>query len=160
MSRTQRARHTPQNRITRFFLWCSGSDFDVLERVPRSETIKQVGYGTLVVVPAVLALFAMSYALSTLTTNPAIYLGGGFVWAMIVFSFDRFIVSTFRKSESIVNDITSTVFLSRLVFAAFVGVLVAHPLVMLYFNDSIEERLAADGRAKVAAIESDFTTHL
>jgi hypothetical protein len=154
--RSRRSRNTPQNRITHFFLWCSGTDFQVLDKVPRSETIKQVGYGTLVLVPAVLALFAMSYALSTLTTNPVIYLGGGLVWSIIVFCFDRFIVSTFRKSESTINDITSTVFLSRLVFAAFVGVLVAHPLVMLYFNDSIEERLAADGRAKVAEIEAGF----
>ena len=150
------SRRVPQNRITRFFLWCSGTDFDVLESVPRSETVKQVGYGTLVVVPAVLALFAMSYALSTLTDTAAIFLGGGLAWSMIVFCFDRFIVSTFRKSDSIVNDVTSTVFLSRLVFAVFVGILVAHPLVMLYFNDSIEERLAADGRAKVAEIEAGF----
>ena len=158
MPRPHRSRKAPQNRITRFFLWCSGSDIHVLEEVPRSETIKQVGYGTLVVVPAILALFAMSYALSTLTTNPAIYLGGGVVWSLIVFAFDRFIVSTFRKSDSIVNDITSTVFLSRLVFAVFVGILVAHPLVMLYFNDSIEERLVADGRAKTAAIEAGYVT--
>jgi hypothetical protein len=158
MSRTSRAGTVPQNRITRFFLWSSGSDMEVLARVPASETIKQAGYGTLVVVPAVLALFAMSYALSTLTDRPLVYLGGGLVWSMIVFAFDRFIVSTFRKSDSVVNDITSTVFLSRLVFAMFVGVLVAHPLVLLYFNDSIEERLAADGRAKLAAIEASFAT--
>lgn len=156
MTQTRRSRRLPQNRIARFFLWCAGSDLKVLEKVPGSEAIKQMGYGTLVVVPAVLALFAMSYALSTLTTNPAIYLSGGLVWAVIVFCFDRFIVSTFRKSESTVNDLTSTVFLSRLVFAGFVGVLVAHPLVMLYFNDSIEERLAADGRGKLAEIEAGY----
>ncbi len=157
MPRTDpRSRTASQNRITSFFLWCSGSDFRALEKVPRSETIKQVGYGTLVLVPAVLALFAMSYALSTLTTNSLVYIGGGLVWSVIVFCFDRFIVSTFRKSDSTINDITSAVFLSRLVFAAFVGVLVAHPLVMLYFNDSIEERLAADGRSKVAEIEAGF----
>ncbi len=157
MPQTRRSRHTPPNRMAQFFLWCSGTDFWVLERVPNSESIKQAGYGTLVLVPAVLALFAMSYALSTLTTHPAIYLGGGLVWSVIVFCFDRFIVSTFRKSKSTLNDITSTVFLSRLVFAAFVGVLIAHPLVMLYFNDSIEERLAADGRGKVAQIEAGYT---
>jgi hypothetical protein len=147
------------NRISGFFLWCSGSDLRVLADLPRSESIKQVGYGTLVVIPAVLALFAMSYALSTLTPDRWIYLGGGLAWSVIVFCFDRFIVSTFRKSESTINDITSTVFLSRLVFAAFVGVLVAHPMVMLYFNDSIEERLASTGRGKVAEIEASHGTN-
>jgi len=144
----------PRNGIASFFLWSAGSDLEVLDRVPRSETIKQIGYGTLVVVPAVLAFFAMSYALSTLTESRLIYLAGGFVWSLVVFCFDRFIVSTFRKSESTINDLTSMVFISRLAFAAFVGLLVAHPLVMLYFNDSIEERLAANGRQKVAAIET------
>ncbi|MFQ5527505.1 MAG: DUF4407 domain-containing protein, partial [Thermoanaerobaculia bacterium] len=127
----------------------------LLDRVPRSETIKQIGYGTLVVVPAVLAFFAMSYALSTLTESRLVYMGGGVVWSVIVFCFDRFIVSTFRKSQSTIDDLTSMVFLSRLAFAAFVGVLVAHPLVMLYFNDSVEERLVSDGRLKVAAMEAD-----
>lgn len=156
MAPDQAFRNADRNRISLFFLWCAGSDRRALRELPRSETIKQVGYGTLVLIPAVLALFAMSYALSTLTENRLIYLGGGLVWAAIVFCFDRFIVSTFRKSESTINDITSSVFLSRLIFAAFVGVLVAHPLVMLYFNDSIEERLAADARSKKAAIEAGY----
>ena len=70
--------------------------------------------------------------------------------------FDRFIVSTFPKSRSAINDVTSMVFLSRVAFAAFVGVIVAHPLVLLYFNDTIEERLAADGRTKVGSIAADY----
>jgi hypothetical protein len=156
MPSTHRPHNRPQNRVARFFLWCAGSDTRVLEEVPRSESIKQIGYGTLVVVPAVLALFAMSYALSTLTESPAVYIGGGLVWALIVFCFDRFIVSTFRKSRSAVDDLTSTVFISRVIFAAFVGVIVAHPLVMLYFNDTIEERLDRDGQRKVEAIEASF----
>ena len=157
MSEPSHAANTPPNHIARLFLWCSGTDLDVLEKVPRSEAVKQIGYGTLVVVPAILALFAMTYALSTLTTNPFVYCAGGAVWAMIVFCFDRFIISTFRKSGSTINDVTSAVFLSRLAFATFVGILVAHPLVLLYFNDTIEERLAADGRGKVAAIAAGYT---
>lgn len=149
-------RESPPHPVARFFLWCAGADLTVLEKVPRSEAIKQIGFGTLVVVPAVLAFFAMSYALSTLTDQRWVYLGGGVAWALIVFCFDRFIVSTFRKTSSTVNDVSSAVFLSRLAFAAFVGVIVAHPLVLLYFNGTIEERLAADGRAKVAAIAAEF----
>ena len=147
---------TRPSAIADLFLWCAGADREVLAKVPRSETIKQIGFGTLVVVPAVLAFFAMSYALSTLTEQRWVYFGGGAAWALVVFCFDRFIVSTFRKSRSPIQDVSSMVFLSRLAFAAFVGVIVAHPLVLLYFNDTIEERLAADGRAKVAAIGAEF----
>lgn len=144
------------NAAGRFFLWCAGADTDLLARLPRSETIKQIGFGTLVVVPAVLALFAMTYALSTLSPNPVIYGAGGLLWAAIVFCFDRFLVSTFRKSESVADDVSSAVFLSRIVLAGFVGMIVAHPLVMLYFSDSIDERLDVERRQKIAAIA---TTH-
>ncbi len=156
MADHENRRQTTPHPVASFFLWCAGADRTVLEKVPRSETIKQIGFGTLVVVPAVLAFFAMSYALSTLTAPRWVYFGGGAAWALIVFCFDRFIVSTFRKSRSAIHDVSSAVFLSRLVFAAFVGVIVAHPLVLLYFNDTIEERLAADGRAKVAEIAAEF----
>jgi hypothetical protein len=145
-------------RATRFFVWCAGADPAVLATVPGSERIKQAGFGTLVLVPAVLALCSMTYALSTLSDRAWVYVGGGVLWATIVFCFDRFIVSTFRKSKETVDDVTSLVFVSRLVFAAFVGVLVAHPLVMLYFSETIEERLAVERRDKVAAIAAEFAS--
>lgn len=138
--------------VGRFFLWCAGADTDLLARLPKSETTKQVGFGTLVVVPAVLALFAMTYALSTLSASPFVYGSGGLLWAAIVFCFDRFLVSSFRKSGSVTEDVSSSVFLSRVVLAAFVGMIVAHPLVMLYFDDSVDERLDVERRYKVAAI--------
>jgi len=156
MTTSKRLADEPPSRLTRFFLWCSGTDMAVLEKVPRSEIIRQTGFGTLVLIPAVLALFAMSYALSTLTESAPLYVAGGVIWAVIVFCFDRFIVSTFRKSASPLADVATTVFITRFLFAVFVGVIVAHPLVMLYFNDTIEQRLAADGRREVAGIEVGF----
>jgi hypothetical protein len=147
-------RQRQSGAATRFFLWCAGADSDLLAPLPRSETIKQAGFGTLVVVPAVLALFAMTYALSTVSAQPLVYGGGGLLWAAIVFSFDRFLVSTFRKSGSVARDVTSAVFLSRVLLAGFVGMIVAHPLVMLYFADSIDERLDGERREKVAALAS------
>jgi len=135
---------------------CAGADTELLARLPRSETTKQIGFGTLVVVPAGLALFAMTYALSTLSANPWIYGSGGVLWSAIVFCFDRFLVSSFRKSDSVADDVTSAVFLSRVVLAGFVGMIVAHPLVMLYFSVSIDERLDVERRHKIEAIA---TTH-
>jgi len=147
-------RSTTPTRVAKFFLWSAGADPGILARVPRSESVRQIGFGTLVLVPAVLAFFAMSYALSTLTERPWIFFGGGAVWAIIVFCFDRFIVSTFRKSRQVLDDVMSLVFVTRVVFAIFVGIIVAHPLVLLYFDDSLEDRLLRDQRierSKIAA---------
>lgn len=126
-----------------FFVWSAGSDREILDRTGRSEHVKHAGYGGLVLVPAVLGLFSMMYAVSTLTDKPFVYIGAGIVWACIVFTFDRFIVSTFRKSDSARKDLFSFLFLSRLLFSIGIGVLVSHPIVLLVFDDSLEQELFA-----------------
>ena len=126
-----------------FFVWSAGSDREILDRTGRSEHVKHAGYGGLVLVPAVLGLFSMMYAVSTLTDKAFVYIGAGIVWACIVFTFDRFIVSTFRKSDSARKDLFSFLFLSRLLFSIGIGVLVSHPIVLLVFDDSLEQELFA-----------------
>ena len=98
------------NAFQRFFIWCAGSDQSILEKCPDSERTKHAGFGSLVIVPAVLAFISMSYAVSTLTENATVYFVLGTVWALIVFTFDRFIVSTFRKRKNVARDIFSFAF--------------------------------------------------
>ncbi|MEN0046504.1 MAG: DUF4407 domain-containing protein [Bacteroidota bacterium] len=124
-----------------FFVWCAGSDRAILDRCGQSEHTKHAGYGGLVLVPAILGFVSMTYAVSTLTPKPLLYIGAGFIWAIIVFIFDRFIVSTFRKSESLFKDVFSLLFLSRIAFAIGIGILVSHPMVLLVFDDSLEQEL-------------------
>jgi hypothetical protein len=126
-----------------FFVWSAGSDREILDRTGHSEHTKHAGYGGLVWVPAVLGLFSMMYAVSTLTDRAFVYIGAGIVWAGIVFTFDRFIVATFRKSDSPRKDLFSFLFLSRLLFSIGIGVLVSHPIVLLVFDDSLEQELFA-----------------
>ena len=127
-----------------------------LKRCPRSEHIKHAGFGALVLVPATLGLFSMTYAISTFVKNPYIYIMAGLTWACIVFIFDRFIISTFRKKETIAKDAASVTFISRIIFSAFVGIAVAHPLVLLYFHESIDVNMDEFAHAKVDSIENVF----
>lgn len=140
----------------RLLIVCAGSDEDILNKCPRSEHIKHAGFGALVLVPATLGLFSMTYAISTFAINPFLYVPAGIVWACIVFIFDRFIISTFRKKNSLLRDISSLTFLSRVVFSAFVGIAVAHPLVLLYFHESIEVNMDEVAHAKVDSIENVY----
>ena len=125
----------------KILIWLAGSDKDILEKCPRYEHIKHALYGVLVLVPATLALFAMTYAISTFTKHWYVFVPAGIVWSIIVLFFDRFIVSTFRKSRSVIKDISSFVFISRFIFATFIGITVGHPLVLLHFQDSIIKKL-------------------
>ncbi|HVZ96296.1 MAG TPA: DUF4407 domain-containing protein [Chitinophagaceae bacterium] len=139
-----------------FLIFCAGSDEDILQKCPRSEQIKHAGFGALVLVPAMLGFFSMTYAISTFVPNPYLYILAGLAWACIVFIFDRFIVSSFRKKQSILKDVTSATFISRIIFSAFVGVAVAHPLVLLYFRESINVNMDEFAHSKIDSIENAY----
>ncbi len=145
-----------KSTLYRFLILCAGSDEDILKKCPRSEHIKHAGFGALVLVPATLGLFSMTYAISTFVKNPYLYILAGIVWAGIVLIFDRFIISTFRKKESIAKDAASVTFISRIIFSAFIGIAVAHPLVLLYFHESIDVNMDEVAHAKVDSIENAF----
>jgi hypothetical protein len=154
-----------------FLVWCSGSNPDVLAKCPRSEHIKHAGYGILVLIPAVLALFTMTYAISTITENWYVYLPAGLCWATIIFFADRFLVSSFRKANNfrkpgssqryvdvrnLQHDFFSFAFISRFILSAFIGVGIAHPFTLLYFHKDIAQVMNAN---KVLAEQNIRTTH-
>ncbi len=130
-----------KSRLYDLFVWLAGSDRSILDRCGQSEHIKHGGYGGLVIVPALLGWISMTYAVSTLTDSKFVYIFAGIAWGFIVLVFDRFIVSTFRKSEKLRRDVFSAVFLTRLLFSIGIGIIVSHPLVILVFNDSLIQEL-------------------
>jgi len=130
--------------MRKFFLWCAGTDQELLGFCPEREKIKHMGYGMLVLIPAILAFVSMSFALSTIEeikNQPIIYFAGGLIWSLIIFSFDRFIVSTHRRKRNDSEEIKTPSFFLRLAFAILLGIVISHPLVMLYFNGSIEDQI-------------------
>jgi Domain of unknown function (DUF4407) len=142
-----------------FFIWCAGSDKDVLEKCDRSIQIKHIGVGTLVLIPAVLGFISMSYALSTIdkiSGSPLFYITGGLIWGTIVFAFDRFIVSTHRKQQRNVDEFKNITFYLRLCFAVILGVVVSHPFVLLYFDGSIAEKIISDRDNLVKVEERNY----
>jgi hypothetical protein len=136
--------------FSQFFIWCAGSDTDILNKCPQFEKTKHAGYGILVCIPAVLAFFSMSYAISTLTTIAFWVIFAGVIWSLIIFSVDRFMVSTFKKSESVKKDLTSRSFFLRLFLASILGVALSHPFVLLYFNSSITQALNENLRTEIS----------
>jgi len=145
--------------MERFFLFCSGSDMDLLKQCRRAEQIKHMGFGTLVLVPAILALVSMSYALSTLEGLQGklwLALVGGFVWSLIIFAFDRFIVSTHRRKTSDRAELNRPAFYLRFSFALILGIVISHPLVMLYFNGSVADQMEQNLSAERASIAQQF----
>jgi hypothetical protein len=124
------------------FIWLSGADatlIDLCQKLKRYEQIKFSGIGALVLAPALVGFFSMSYAISTVVEEPWKYYGGGTVWALIVLAIDRLLVSTTTKSDVKPSGITAVV--ARYVLALFLGLAVAHPFVLRWFDGSIQQRL-------------------
>jgi hypothetical protein len=146
-----------------FFLWCAGSDKKTLRHCPNSEDIKHRGIGALVLVPAVLALFSMSYALSTvslLQNKPVVYWGGGLIWALIIFAFDRYIVSSHRKRPSHKEELKNPIFYLRFVFAMVLGIVISHPIVMMYFDGSIDDQIKENVVVEKSKIDSLYNSKI
>jgi Domain of unknown function (DUF4407) len=142
-----------------FFIWCAGADKDVLAKCDNAIRVKQIGIGTLVLIPAVLGFISMSYALSTIdkiSGSPVFYIAGGLVWGLIVFAFDRFIVSTHRKQQKNIDEFKNITFYLRLCFAVILGIVVSHPFVLLYFDGSITEKIISDRDNLVKVEERNY----
>lgn len=136
----------------RAFVWLSGADPEILARcknLSRSERIRFAGLGSLVVIPAVLGFVGMSYAVSTVSSEPIIYFGAGAAWGAAVAAIDRYLLSTLYRSR-LKNRGRVGAVAARLIFAVLVGIAVSHPLVLLWFDDSITQHIDSERREAVA----------
>ena len=140
--------------MKRLMLWLAGADLDTLRECRtsrRAESTRLAALGALVAIPAVLGLVSMSYAVSTIEPNPLVAVIAGAVWSGIVLSIDRYLVITMLKRSATGRRHTfSLAVLVRYVFAVFVGIAVAHPFVMLWFDDSITQQLAGDRQTAIS----------
>jgi len=77
--------------LSDFFLWCSGTDLDVLAKCPYSEISRRQQLGASVFLTAIIAYFASYYSLNLLSME--IWLIGllSFVWSTSIFLLNRFI---------------------------------------------------------------------
>ncbi|MEQ8909475.1 MAG: DUF4407 domain-containing protein [Vicingaceae bacterium] len=147
--------------MNNFFVWCAGSDPHLLKHCSKREQIKHQGFGTLVLIPAILGFVSMSFALSTLDSmesKPWLYLSGGLLWGLIIFAFDRFIVSTHQKRPHQKEELKNPVFYLRFGFAFLLGIVISHPLVMFYFNGSIEDQLRQNQIEQRAMIQAEYNS--
>lgn len=163
-SRYKELNHKSQAmKLSNFFIWCAGSDTALLSHCPQNERNKHIGFGTLVLVPAILAFVSMSFALSTINgieDKTVLHFIGGIVWGLIIFSFDRFIVSTHRRKMDNKSEFNSPAFFLRLLFALILGIVISHPLVMLYFDGSVKDQIKENVVAEKAQIQEKYDVRI
>ena len=125
--------------LKQFFIICSGADTDILKNSANGEQNKYAGIGATVFFTAVMAFIACSYALFTVFDNLFAAIGFGLVWGLLIFNLDRFIVSTIKKRDNIIDEIIQAS--PRLILAVIIAVVISKPLELKIFEKEINQVL-------------------
>lgn len=118
-----------------FFILCSGADRKLLSGCSEGEQTKFAGIGATVFFTAVMAFVAAAYALFTVfdSVYPAVFFG--FIWGLMIFNLDRFIVSTIRKRDSFSSELIQAT--PRLLLAVIIAIVISKPLEIKIFEKEI-----------------------
>src|SRR5690348_7412053 len=79
----------------RFLWWCAGAHQQLLKQHP-SEHTKYSGLGGVILATFVLASLSAGYAMYSVFNSWLFAIPFAIVWGLIIFNFDRFLVSTMR----------------------------------------------------------------
>ncbi len=128
--------------LKQFFIICSGSDTDILANCSAGEQNKYAGIGATVFFTAVMAFIASSYALYTVFDNYFTAVAFGLVWGLLIFNLDRFIVSTIKKRNNILDELIQAS--PRLILAVIIAVVISKPLELKIFEKEINQVLLTE----------------
>jgi hypothetical protein len=122
------------NFIESIFVWLAGYDKHTVEHCTPSEIRKVCIAGSMVMVPGLVALFSYGYAFYFIFQNQIPAIVGGIVSSFILIMIDRAIMAYGRPGKFSVG------MFGRVCLAILVGFMLAEPLVLKIFEDSIAEQ--------------------
>jgi hypothetical protein len=128
--------------LKQFFIICSGSDTDILDNCSVGEQNKYAGIGATVFFTSVMAFIAASYALYTVFDNYITAIAFGLVWGLLIFNLDRFIVSTIKKRNNVLDEIIQAS--PRIILAVIIAVVISKPLELKIFEKEINQVLLTE----------------
>lgn len=135
-----------------FFWMCSGADPDLLAESPKSEQIKYAGIGGTVFFTALMAFIASSYALHTVFDSIPIAIAFGFVWGLLIFNLDRFIVSSIKKQDNKMDEFMQAA--PRILLAVIIAVVISKPLELKIFEKEID-RVLLEQKNEMTLVNQD-----
>lgn len=125
--------------LKQFFITCSGADTDILEQCSKGEQNKYAGIGATVFFTALMAFIAASYALFTVFDNYFTAIGFGFIWGLLIFNLDRYIVSTIKKTGRFFDELLQAT--PRIMLAVIIAIVISKPLELKIFEKEINQVL-------------------
>ncbi|HET6769895.1 MAG TPA: DUF4407 domain-containing protein, partial [Chitinophagaceae bacterium] len=135
-----------------FLWWCAGAHQKLLKQFP-SEHSKYSGLGAVLLATLVLATLSAGYAIYTVFGNWLWTIGFAVIWGLIIFNFDRFLVSTMRK-YGVSRRKQIMMAIPRLILALLIGVVIARPLEMKIFEKEINVKMTENLHKKIQLNDS------
>jgi hypothetical protein len=137
---------------SRFLWWCAGAHQKLLKEYP-SEHSKYSGLGGVILATFVLAALSSGYAIYSVFNNWLLTVVFAIVWGLIIFNFDRFLVSTMRKyGMSKKKQVWMAV--PRIALALLIGLTIARPLELKIFEKEINTKVAQNIHKKIQLNDS------
>ncbi|MGV3529822.1 MAG: DUF4407 domain-containing protein [Flavisolibacter sp.] len=137
---------------TNFLWWCAGAHQTILKRFP-SEQIKYAGLGGVVLATFVLAALSSGYAFHTVFGGWLWTVVFALAWGLIIFNFDRFLVSTMRK-YGVSKRKQMLMALPRVLLAILIGLTIARPLELKIFDKEIATKMEENLHSKIQKNDS------
>ncbi len=135
-----------------FLWWCSGAYQKLLSAFP-TEHSKYAGIGGVILATFALAALSSGYAIYSVFGSIYWTLLFAAMWGLIIFNFDRFLVSTMRKyGVSFRKQLLLAI--PRFVLALLIGVTIARPLELKIFEKEIDVKVAENRHTKMLLNDS------
>jgi Domain of unknown function (DUF4407) len=135
-----------------FLWWCAGAYQDLLKECP-SEQTKYAGLGGVLLATFVLAALSAGYAIYSVFNEPLWAVLFAIVWGLIIFNFDRFLVSTMRK-YGVSRRKQLWMAAPRIALALLIGFTIARPLELKIFEKEVDVQITANRHQKLLLNDS------
>lgn len=136
----------------KFLWWCAGAHQKLLKQYP-SEQTKYSGLGGVILATFVLATLSGGYAIHTIFNDWLFTVPFAVIWGLIIFNFDRFLVSTMRK-YGISKKKQLWMAVPRIALALLIGLTIARPLELKIFEKEINTKVAENIHKKIQLNDS------
>src|SRR5690349_2962052 len=135
-----------------FLWWCAGAHQKLLRQFP-SEGTKYAGLGGVILATFVLAALSSGYAIYSVFGNWIWTVVFALIWGLIIFNFDRFLVSTMRK-YGVSRSKQLSMALPRMALAILIGFTIARPLELKIFEKEINTKVIENTHKKIQLNDS------
>lgn len=137
--------------MSRFLIWLSGADIEVLNRCP-GERPRHEGIGGAVLTTSVMAALSCAFALRMAMHIPvAVSAVLGALWGLAIMNLDRWLVGSVSRRDRQYQNIL--VALPRVGLAVLVGLVISTPLVLALFEHEINAQMDLTHQQKQSAFE-------